>query len=107
MLLQQNTGSLFLIVQDAADFFVDDARGFVRVLATRSHQVLAEEDLLLTRECHRTHLVAHAPFANHATRDVGRLLEVVGRTAVEVTEHDHLGDTSAHRLANDVLEVFT
>ena len=96
---------LLLLGEDPGDLLVDQLGGVVAVLATRGHQVLAEEHLLLAAPRHRADRVAHAPLAHHAAGDAGGLFEVVGGAGVEMAEDDLLGDAAAHRLADRVLEV--
>ena len=92
-------------MQDAGDLAVDDLGRVVAVLAALRHQVFAEEDLLRTAPSHGADGIAHAPLAHHAAGDAGGLLEVVGGTRVDVTEHDLLGYAATHRLADEVVEV--
>ena len=47
-------GSLLLLMQDPADLFVDELRRVVAVLAARTHEVVAEEGLLLAAPGLRT-----------------------------------------------------
>ena len=105
MLHQQLTCTLLLEVQHGRDLFVEDSSGLVAVFASAAHQVFAEEHVLLAAPRHWTNALAHAPLAHHVARNVGGLLEVVGGAAVEVTEHDHLGNAAAHGLTDGVFKV--
>ncbi len=102
---QRDACSFFLFAQNSRNLVVDLLGGVVAVFATRRHEIFAEEHLLLSRPCHRSNGVTHAPFPNHSTGDGGGLFEVVGCTAVETPEHDGLCYATTHRLANHVLEV--
>lgn len=104
MLHEQRVCPLLLLEQDARDLLVHQPGGLVAVLASAGHEVLAEEDLLLAVPGHGADLLAHTPLVHHPPGDAGGLLEVVGGAGVEVTEDDLLGDATAHRLADDVLE---
>src|SRR5574341_1210362 len=88
--------ALVLLRDDPVDLRVDVARRLLGV-GLRDRHLAAEEDLpLLLAEGERTHLLAHAPLADHPARHLGRALDVVAGTRGLVPEGDLLGDPAAH-----------
>ena len=105
VLRQQLVGPRLLLVEDAGHLVVDHLGGLVAVLAALGHQVLAEEHLLVAAPGHRPDALRSCPTRGPSAGRSRGLLEVVGGAGVEMTEDDLLGDATAHRPADDVLEV--
>ena len=69
------------------------------------HEVLAQEDLVVRSPGHRADLFGHAPLTDHADRQFGIALEVVGGAGGQVAVDEELGHATAHAHAERVLEV--
>ena len=95
MLSEQLARAHLLLGEDPLDLLVHEASSGIRVLAAAGHEVLTEENLLLTVPGHRADLLAHAPLTDHAAGQTGDDLEIVGGSGRLLREHELLGDTTA------------
>ena len=77
MFREKFDGANFLLTQNGIDLFVHQARGVIAVLTTASHEVFAEENILLIVPSHRSDFVAHTPFAHHAASETSDDFEIV------------------------------
>src|SRR5450755_347140 len=73
---QQRLGAFVAAVDDALHFLVDLDGGVFRVVAMLGNFAAEEDGFIFLTVRQRTEL-AHAPFANHVTGDVGGALDVV------------------------------
>ena len=94
-------------VDKTADLVVDPRRDALRVLGCVAH-VAADEDLLVrTHEADRPEQVAHAELRDHATRDLGRAVDVVVRARRRIVEHQFFGSAATQEHGHLVLELAT
>ena len=77
-------------------FRIDRLRGALAVVLP-GRQIASQEHLVVRSvERERSQGFAHPPFADHAARQVGRLLDVVGSSGRDLPEDDLLGEPAAH-----------
>ena len=101
---KQRRGSLFLFTQNRPDLLVHESCRRLRLISGAG-DLLPEEHVLVRTPRHGSDAFAHAPLANHATRQGRRPAEVVGRSGADLPEHQLFGATAAERKA-DLIENF-
>src|SRR3990172_6325951 len=96
-----------LLIDDAADFPVHDlGHGVAHVLVR--HHVAPEENLALVVAVNaRAEHIAHAPAHDHAAREVGGALEVVGRAGGHLMHEYLFRDAAAHQHRDGRKQAFT
>ena len=93
------------LVDDGAHLVVDHAGDLIRVVALLADVAAQEDHLLALAIGTRTQLVAHAELGDHATRQVGGLLDVVRGARGGVAEHEPLGHVAGEHAGDLVLEL--
>src|SRR5262249_50736031 len=88
-------GPAVLIHDYALDFLIDLDRGVFAVVLVLSNLAAQEDLLFLLPERYRSKR-RHSELANHLSRKLGRLLDVVGSAGSHVVEEYLLGDAAAH-----------
>ena len=89
-------GQLIGVVDEPAHFLVDLFGGRFAVIA-RTRNVASEENVIFVFAVFdHAHFLAHAPFANHATRNGRGASDVAARAVGDVAEDNFLRDAAAH-----------
>src|SRR6476659_9486771 len=89
-------GQLIGVVDEPAHFLVDLFGSRFAVIA-RTRNVATEENVIFVLAVFdHPHFLAHAPFANHATRNGGGASDVAARAVGDVAKDDFFRDPAAH-----------
>src|SRR2546426_4108796 len=104
--IEELAGARRAVGHDTLDLGIDeDGRLLAVVLGSRD--LATEKDVLLgLAEGQRTHLVGHAPLADHLARHLCGLLEVIARAGGLLLEHDLLRRPAAQENGDLVDQVF-
>ena len=96
ILVDDALGAFIALVNHIADLLIDlDSRGFA-VIAMLGDFTAKEDLFFFLAEAHWTK-IAHAPFADHLTRQIGGTLNVVAGAGGDVVHELIFGDTARHQ----------
>src|SRR3984893_17003160 len=104
-LRQDLLGALVAGVDEAVDFLVDLAGDFFAVIALLAEVATEEDELFLVAERQWAELLGHAPFGDHAARQLGGLADVVGGARGDVAEDELFRDAAAEDDGHVVVEL--
>src|SRR5215813_13719452 len=97
VLFEDHSRAMRAVADDALDLHVDLARGLLAVVLMPRDFPPEENVLLVLAEREGPEFVRHAPLADHPTRHLRGLLEIIAGPGRELVQHDLLRDPAAQQ----------
>src|ERR1700736_16975 len=104
-LRQDLLGALVAGIDEAVHFLVDLAGDLFAVIPLLAEVATEEDELFLVAEGQGTELLGHAPFGDHAARQLGGLADVIGGPRGDVAEDQFLRDPAAEDHGHVIVEL--